>query len=339
MKALLSLLLLLPMLSLAADSTIHGLPLRAAPTTNDMLVVDWQSGAAWYNAKIPLASLQQFMGGTPTNYTSTIYTTNAQVLYLTNDYTLTTNIYATNAYIVYLTNQYMNVFTVYATNAWLEYVTNNYLVTTNLWVTNQYVNYFTNNYAYITNLYATNEYVNFFTNNWMVTTNLFVTNEYVNFFTNNYAYITNLYATNTYLEYLTNNYQITTNLYVTNAYVQNFTNTYSYITNLTASTILFPTNSWAGPTNDINLQLADQYYATWTPCSITGVTNKPTTASASVLLTITNKATTNITLQLPNGFTTGDGAKSYTITNATCDVISMRYSPVGQTNAVFRAFW
>ena len=64
------------MLSWAADSTIHGLPLRAAPTTNDMLVVDWQSGGAWYNAKIPLASLQQFMGGSTSNYTQTIYVTN-----------------------------------------------------------------------------------------------------------------------------------------------------------------------------------------------------------------------------------------------------------------------
>ena len=71
---------LLTMLSalvcMGADSSIHGLATRATPGTNDMFVIDYQSGGAWYNAKMPLISLQEYIGGSVGAPVTYVYTTN-----------------------------------------------------------------------------------------------------------------------------------------------------------------------------------------------------------------------------------------------------------------------
>ena len=301
----------------------------------------------------------------------TLYATNTYIEFITNNWMVTTNLYATNVYVNYFTNNYSFVTNLFVTNAYVNNFTNNYSFITNLYATNVYVNFFTNNYAFITNLYATNTYIEYLTNNYLYTTNLYATNVYVNFFTNNYAFITNLYATNTYIEFLTNNYlyttnlyatnvyinyftnnwMVTTNLYATNTYVLYFTNYYAYITNITAKemwitnitvywNIGFITNAWDGPTNNLPMWLASQDYETATDCSITNILGVSNNVVQHVLLTISNSAATDVTLRIPAQWRTGDGARSYVITNAGIGLLSVEYNPNGgRTNAIFRFVW
>jgi len=47
-----------------------------------------------------------------------------------------------------------------------------------------------------------------------------------------------------------------------------------------------------------------------------------------------------VTLYLPADVLTGDGARSYIVTNATVGMLSVQYNPNGgRTNAVFRLFY
>lgn len=115
--------------------------------------------------------------------------------------------------------------------------------------------------------------------------------------------------------------------------------TSNYVTLNVTNGINFSTNSWAGPTNTLDLSLEDQYFQAGTDCSITGVINKLADRRSTVLLTITNSATTNITLRMA-GLTSGDGSRAFVVTNAAIGVVSISYSPVfGQTNFVERNFW
>lgn len=246
-----------------------------------------------------------------------------------NYYLYSTNIYNHDTYV-------SNYFT---TNVWLDtyvsnfFVTNLTLLETNSYFTDYVTNVF-NQYDYISNFWATNIFVND-----TYVSNYYTTNQY--FWTTNitydtYTYYTNLYTTNLFVDYITNNYSYITNLYTSNAYITNITAKNVYITGMTVST-----NAWAGPTNTINMALNWSYYATYTPCSITGLTgNDPAGLYvASQLLTISNAASTNITVYLPASVRTGDGARSYTITNATVGKISFEYAPIPSTNAVFRLFY
>lgn len=99
------------------------------------------------------------------------------------------------------------------------------------------------------------------------------------------------------------------------------------------------TNSWAGPTNTLDLSNGEQWYATVTPMSITGILNKLSKQASSVVLAITNGATTNVTFTL-TAFVSDDGARSYTVTNASMRIFSFRYEPVwGTTSVVSRPLY
>ncbi len=175
-------------------------------------------------------------------------------------------------------------------------------------------------------------------------TNLFVTN----------AYVTNLYAISSYVLYQTNINLYSSNAYITNLYAETITNVTIRTVDLTAhkgsvinlysgdatftNGIYFQTNYWAGPTNTIDLRQADQYYATYTPLSITGFVNKSNSVSESVVLTITNAASTNVSLYFPAGIAPTNLMGGTVITNATSSIFSIRYHPLAGTNAMTKSF-
>lgn len=125
------------------------------------------------------------------------------------------------------------------------------------------------------------------------------------------------------------------------------TNTFtpSYTTNYTdkyvAKAFKVYTNLWDGPTNYVNMTNQWQKYVAYTPCSITGLLNRAIGGKAvdNVLITITNASSTNITWYYEGAIRTGDGARSWTITNACEGKLSLEYSPNDSTNAVFRMFY
>lgn len=101
------------------------------------------------------------------------------------------------------------------------------------------------------------------------------------------------------------------------------------------------TNQWLGATNSVNMTNQWQKYMAYTPCSITGLVNQSVGGKVvnNVLVTITNAASTNITLYYEGAIRTGDGARSWVITNACEGKLSLEYDPNGSTNAVFRMFY
>jgi hypothetical protein len=102
--------------------------------------------------------------------------------------------------------------------------------------------------------------------------------------------------------------------------------------------IRIATNTWAGPTNTLDLSYASQDYVTYTPMSITGLVNKVTGYVSGVSLNITNAASTNVNLYLPASITTDDGGRQYVVTNGTLRTFSLRQSP-NYTNNVTRTMF
>lgn len=191
-------------------------------------------------------------------------------------------------------------------------VTNVY--TTNMYVTNLYSSTIYNSNFFSTNIYSSNFFNNF---SW-------ITNAYID-----YAWITNLYA---YSAWITNLY---INIgYITNAYTSNL---YAYNVTIT-NQLHFATNSWSGPTNDIDISGPyDLNYTTTTPVAITGFTNKPSDTTSEILLSIYNASGSNIDMTFPAGLVDGNWASSQTITNGTVGCFWLRYTPVWpRTNCVFR---
>lgn len=194
-----------------------------------------------------------------------------------------------------------------------------------------------------TNFAITNIYTGI--SNWV--TELMTTNGYAsNFYETNLWFPTIVYS-NTY----TTNVQIIHNgddifrgpVTITNVWIIGTNNVnYMPVTNL----LVFMqgaqmTNLWAGPTNLLDLRYGWLKYIANTPCQVTGITNKvrvPYGIAAHSLLTITNASSSNITIYVP-GFATGDGARSYIITNGTRAKLSFEWDPNGDTNLVFRLFY
>lgn len=97
------------------------------------------------------------------------------------------------------------------------------------------------------------------------------------------------------------------------------------------------TNTWAGPTNTVDLLTYDQNYASFTACSVTGFANKLSDRTSEILLSIKNLSASNFVMTLQAGIVDGDFVSSHTITNGTTGVFWFRYTPQGpRTNCVFR---
>jgi hypothetical protein len=196
-------------------------------------------------------------------------------------------------------------------------VTNFYLYTTNLYAGDTYVsNYFETNAfqdTYVSNFFQTNLYA-YSTN--LVVTNVTITNV-LEYWTNDYVsnfWNTNIYQ-DTYLSnyYVTNLYstteQITTNFYLSTS---NF-----YATNIYTYTLAVNDYQWPGPSNALDFSKQLQHYITYTPAAITNTGWFLAGYGNPCLLSISNAASTNISLYLTDsGWLFGSGESSpYTVTN------------------------
>ncbi len=208
--------------------------------------------------------------------------------------------------------------------------------------TNAYISYLTNNYQYVTNQFVTFSFV----------TNLTAVNNSLTFITNNILYSTNIFVTNASLTFITNNTFWSTNATINNITNQNTTvqNTFNVngkatltVVNTLATTatngFFVLTNSWSGgPTGTVDLSYSDQGYRTLTPLSITGFINTSNTVVESVVLSVTNAASTNILLTLPSGLRIPERTNQVAVSNASVGILSIRYHPAFGTNGVYRQF-
>ena len=156
--------------------------------------------------------------------------------------------------------------------------------------------------------------------------------------------------------------QIISNVTLVSVYsTSNFVN-YSFLTNITAVTInsttinvsgkatlnqiiitngiFSATNTWAGPTNTVNMSVYEQNYVTVTPCNFSGFINYSNSLASQVFLQIANNASTNITVTWPAALVmnvAGALGSSATITNGTVGCFWLHYTPQGpRTNGVFQ---
>jgi len=107
------------------------------------------------------------------------------------------------------------------------------------------------------------------------------------------------------------NYEIVTNLTVVNTYKGNI----NFTTNLFLLTARAEDIAWDGPTNTVDFSLGSlQNYTTFTPFSVTNVIGETNGYGNSVLLCVSNAATTNVTFTPPTGWKIGVG-DSVTLTN------------------------
>lgn len=206
--------------------------------------------------------------------------------------------------------------------------------------TNLFLNYgiYYGNGAGLSNIPGTtNANIIFVTN--LYSTNIFTTNLFAQFITNNTFYSTNILAS-----FITNNYFFSTNSFISNALINYITNVditvkgNASINYLVVSNNVFThTNTWANaPTGTVDLSVQDQYVKTFTPMSITGFVNRSNVVTEPVVMTITNAASTNITVYLAGGIQIPDRTLNFTVSNASFGIFSLRYHPVGLTNGLFR---
>lgn len=106
-----------------------------------------------------------------------------------------------------------------------------------------------------------------------------------------------------------------------------------------ANDVRFPKLAWSGPTNTLSLANKYYHYATSTDISITGLGQTTATYAQWTVLRITNAAATSKTLYIPAQWTTDDGQRSYTMTNAQVSILSIGNYGNDMTNAVFRPFY
>ncbi len=300
------------------------------------------------------------------NYYVTNLFTNVQQI-TTNQFTYNTitnvnfmtvsNAYITNLFISQITTN----FVLYSTNIYNTDTTVSNYFTTNVFNNTYMSNFFlTNQVFYVTNLYLTNINV---TNYLSYISNTFVSNFFnTNIFVNN-SYVSNFYTTNyNPLITVTSNYIYNVAWPLTNATLYG-TTTFSPVSGSAAGRIgifsagvetislaasnaaiaggvfWFKTNSWAGPTNNLPMNLEDQYYIATSDVSVTNLNNLPTAGySSGVVLSITNSASTNITLRFPASIVIPERTASVTISNGSGGIFSIKYSPVRGTNGVYRQF-
>lgn len=308
----------------AADKAIHQLNAGGTAQNGDRFPIDRFSGT-WANFYLTVADLKsQLNVQTTINYETNYYVWSTNYV---DQSTYVSNYFFTNVFLdTYMSNFYQT----------------NYYTTNNTWTyeitTNTYWTYTTNlvyNYSYPSNFFQTNIFVTDNTvSNFFLTNITYWTTNFTQVTTNVFFYTTNLITTNLYATYIN-----TTNLYTSNIFTTNITAKNLYVENIyVTNQVFYATNSWPGPTNQLDISgFYDQNFAATSDCSILGITNKPSTTTAEVLLSIYNTAATNITVTQPVQFKDGDYVSSHVVTNGTTGYFWLRYTPVGpRTNCVFR---
>jgi len=260
----------------------------------------------------------------------------APVVY-SNYYTFGTNYYISDTYVsnYFLTNILVDVSVsnYFNTNIYFSPTTNIYNSTIYAYSDNStYVSNFFSTNLYTTNFFQQDSYVsNYFQTNFFITTNLSFTTNVFNITTNLIVEQIFQVTSNAYfLETNFVNYEIVTNLTViSNAYFTNITanrltiNETFVTNNYYANAYPFDT-AWAGPTNSVVFTNGSlQSYTTLVPCHITNVTGVSIGAAGNtVLLCLTNAASTNVLVYPPSDWKVGWGETTpWTLTNA--DIIEI----------------
>jgi len=319
-----------------------------------------------------------FQGNTfISNYFNTNVYNNSFVsnYYVTNLFTTVSNVDVTINQFTYqtITNvQFMTVSNAYITNLFAtSFTTNYYVFNTNIYAADNIVsNYFVTNVfnnTYMSNFFNTNVYVTNMPVSYITVTNYYAPDTFVSNFFNTNIFVNNSYVSN---YFVTNNFPTTTIISnytynvawpLTNATLYG-TTTFAPVSgsvpgrislllsgveavslvasnsSVTANTTFFRTNQWVGATNAIDLNVEDQGYASFTACSITGLINRSNTVVQSVMLTLTNKSSTNWLLTLPAGLVIPERTNQVAISNASQGMISIRYHPTFGSNGVYRQF-
>jgi len=349
-------------------NVINNAPVSNAFFTNYYITQNYQTN---------LTVTNYYQGNTfLSNYFNTnVYNNNfVSNYYVTNLFTTVSNVDVTVnqfTYNTYTNVQFMTVSNAYITNLFATYLTSNYFVfNTNIYTSDTTVsNYFTTNVfnnSYVSNFFNTNVYVTNFPTSYITVTNFYQTDEYVSNFFNTNIFVNNSYVSNYFVTNIFPTYTISSNFTynvawpLTNATLYG-TTTFSPVSgtvpgrislllggveavslvasnsSMTANTVFFRTNAWLGPTNAIDLNVEDQGYASFTACSITGLLNRSNTVVQSVMLTLTNKSSTNWLLTIPSGWIP-ERTNQVAISNASQGMLSIRYHPAFGTNAVYRQF-
>lgn len=114
------------------------------------------------------------------------------------------------------------------------------------------------------------------------------------------------------------------------------------ISNITGANVAWSTNAWTGPTNALALNNTYQRYAlvSGTGLSITNHTIGSAAQLNWAVLFLRNDTGSNLTLTVTAPLTgSGDGARSWTITNATTTVVSANAYGSVATNWIVRTLW
>lgn len=119
-----------------------------------------------------------------------------------------------------------------------------------------------------------------------------------------------------------------------------FSATNSFAALNVTNNLTYSITSWGGPTNNLNLMLGRQQYTTVTNMAITNFLNVPGAGlERNVVLTITNSIGNDLILYITaGGVTSDDGLRSWTVTNKTQRVFSLRVADTG-TNVMARSFY
>lgn len=323
---------------LAASAAIvvqwyHEQPHATAINNGDFLALENASPSTYKH--VLMSELRAYTSGTNSNPNNTGYFQTNYVYVL-----VATNLYTTNAQIFFITNAVEYTQTTYSTNNILNNITNNLFVTTTEYVTNSFTVFQTNVFTETTTLYATNTLIYNITNNVLVTSNLFTTNAVIINLTNNVLVTSNLFTTNAIINNITNDVLVSSNIFTTNAVINNITNTYLLTTNVTATGIVFPEYAWSGPTNTLICGGTNRWYYTASgDCAITQLLAYASGYANSALLAISNSSAANITIywhppiRTPYGYT----GHSYILTNSDVIMFSADVGKYG-SNAVPRGF-
>lgn len=332
---------------------IHEYPATTTPGLSDFTLLDTWNGASGAYNSARLSDIRTVMFNNPTftgtlRVNGTISTnefggvnvfTNVQSAFyfgglfsgdgsgLTNLNVTATNVYTTNLYATNLYTEILVTSNAYVTNLFTTNLYTSNLFATNLFTTNLYSTNIFNDVSYLTNIYSSNAYItNLYTSN-LFSTNLFTTN----------IYASNFFTTNIYTELNVASNVFTTNLYTTNinAKTLNVQNIYAQDAAFTNGVFIF-TNTWANaPTGTVDLSIEDQAFITTTDMEITGFINKSNYVSESVVMSITNSTAANKTMYLPVA-TLPDRTASFTVSNASWGILSIRYHPAMGTNLIWK---
>ena len=97
-------------------------------------------------------------------------------------------------------------------------------------------------------------------------------------------------------------------------------------------------NTWAGPSNVLDMAVAAQLYATVTPCSVTGLVNLAASQSRMAELWIWNAESTNVTVSWSPLMSSRDGQQSAVCTNG--QLLVVRFTSYGHVaEAEARPLW